>query len=180
MRWFEPDPRKIRIIKAVLLFSSVLILGVIFFELWLILANKISPEETFFVKLHIPFLIFIFYFFIDSYISYENRLGYDGENVYIRNKDGIVWQGLPNNLVYSGGKIYGFYVIITDKNRKSLYIAVEKEEIEKIISKAKKVTGFYLIYYDLFKRPKPIYLLMFFYMFIFVLAFIYYYHSVID
>ncbi len=154
MRWFEPEKSKIRRMKLGLLLASILLFGALIFALLSLIKEKLSLEDKLLIGIFLPFWILYLIQFVNSYKLLDNRLGFDGKNVYIKSYTGEIWIGTPSQLVFSGKILAGsnFLVYIKDRYLNPLYSSDQMEKINSILSQATHMNPLKFELFYLLKR----------------------------
>ncbi len=146
VRWFEPNTDKIKRMKFGIVIACIMILFAIMFCIAAFqeYSKKLAYEERLVILIYFPILPFFLIQLVNTFKIMNNRLGFDGEMVYLKNYNGKILKCRPSELVYSGkilaaGKIF---IYIKDRYFKPLYPPETMREIESILSQAKIMKPF--------------------------------------
>ncbi|GAB6182979.1 hypothetical protein [Thermodesulfovibrio hydrogeniphilus] len=142
VRWFEPDADKIRKMRFGIVIACIMLSFAILFTFTVLYYENLQPEDKLLIGIFSPIWILYIAQLINTYKIMENRLGFDGEMVYLRDYNGKIWKGKPSELVYSGKLLAGgniFIIYIKDKHFNPFYPPEIMREIDRILSKAVKM-----------------------------------------
>ncbi len=138
IKWFEPVRLNRRVGRLVMF---LLVLG-LFFAILMgavgILMGELSEKEALSFFMISPFWLYMMISALRGYKKIENRIGTDGDYVYLKDYEGRMWMGKASELTLAGGRVYagGIEVVVKDKYGKLLY---EDEELKKILKEAQEV-----------------------------------------
>ncbi len=142
VRWFEPDTDKIRKMRFGIVIACIMLSFALVFAFAAFSHEKLPPEDNLLIIIFSPIWILYIAQLINAYKIMDNRLGIEGEMVYLRNYNGKIWRGRPSELVYSGKFLAGgdIFIYIKDRHFNPFYPPEVMREIETILSQAKKMS----------------------------------------